>query len=196
MPLRIVARNTATPELVTDEPDLIAAAKAGDHEAFHRLYETYRDKIFNLICYSLREPQQAEDVLQVIFLKVFQSLPAFRGESSFLTWIYRITMNECKNANSRRKFWLPLSAIFHQPQEQDSQPSPEMIHIADDKIRSVQAAVLKLKPKLREVVLLKYQEDLSYDEVALILGISSGTIASRLHRALKILEAELRKKIN
>jgi RNA polymerase sigma-70 factor, ECF subfamily len=195
MSLRIVARNSVvTAGSLPDETRLIAAAQGGDDHASHQLYEYYRDRIYNLIYYSLREPQGVEDVLQIVFLKAFQALPLFRGESSFMTWIYRIALNECKNAKTRRRVWVSFLKIFQQSEERDPQPSPELLHEADRKARSLQAALLKLKPMHREVVLLKYQEELSYEEVASILGVSPGTVASRLNRALKILESSLRRK--
>jgi len=195
VPLRIVPENTESiAQSVFDETSLIAAAQQGDREAFRQLYEHFRDKIYNLIHYWLRETQQAEDVLQTVFLKAFQSLPLFRGESSFLTWIYRITLNECKNAKTRRRVWVSLSEIVQRPEELDPGLSPDQLHYVDRQARSVRAALLKLKPKYREVVLMKYQEELSYEEVAEILGVSVGTVASRLHRAVKILESILRGK--
>ena len=195
MSLRIISGNAASaaPGL-HDESRLVAAAQQGDGKAFHCLYESYRDRIHSLIHYSLRDPQQAEDVLQTVFLKAFQAIRLFRADSSFLTWLYRITLNECKNAKTRRKFWVPLSELFQRPEERDPAPSPELIHISDRQTRAIREVLLKLKPRYRDVVLLKYQEDLSYEEVAEILGVSAGTVASRLHRALKILESCLRER--
>jgi len=193
MSLRIVTGNASSAaRTLPNETDLIAAAREGDTNAFQQLYEHYRDRIFNLIYYSLRESQQAEDILQTVFLKVFQALPFFRAESSFLTWVYRVTLNECKNVKIRRRFWVPLSEIFDRPEERDPRPSSEMIHSSAVRAQALQEALMKLKPKHREVVVLKYLEELSYEEIAVILGVSTGTIASRLHRAMENLSSLLR----
>jgi RNA polymerase sigma-70 factor (ECF subfamily) len=190
MPLKIIARNTDLDEQC-DETALIEAAQKGDHGAFHDIYDRYRDTIFNLISYSLRDPRYTDDIFQTVFLKVYQALPSFRRESSFLTWIYQIALNECKNANREKTYWTSLSDIFRKPEELDPGPTPDIAHSANDQSRLVQLAISKLKPKYREIVILKYHEELSYEEIAAILSISSGTVASRLHRALKILESLL-----
>jgi RNA polymerase sigma-70 factor (ECF subfamily) len=195
MSLRIIlGKATSAARTLPEEASLIAAAKEGDSEAFRQLYEHYRDRIYNLIYYSLRNSHQAEDLLQSVFLKVFQALPLFRADSSFVTWIYRVTLNECKNAQRGRRFWLPLSEIFEKPEERDPHPLPDRIHSSNLQVHALRQAVMKLKPKYREVLMLKYFEELSYEEVSSILGISMGTVASRLHRALQILESQLRER--
>jgi len=190
VPLKIIARNSS-PAVPPDETNLVAAAQRGDHEAFHQIYDHYRDRIFNLISYSLCDPQQVEDVFQTVFLKIFRSLPFFRGESSLLTWMYQIALNTCKNTNRNRSYWTPLSAIYRQPQEQDPKPTPDIVHYGEDRSRAIRLAISRLKPKYREIVVLKYQEGLSYEEIGAILSVSAGTVASRLHRALKLLKSLL-----
>jgi RNA polymerase sigma-70 factor (ECF subfamily) len=195
MSLRVILGNAAsTARDLSEEASWIAAAKEGNSQAFQQLYELYRDRVYNLIYYSLHESHQAEDILQSVFLKVFQALPLFREDSSFLTWIYRVTLNECKNAKRRRKFWLPLSEIFEKPEEKDRHPLPDVVHSSNLQLHALRNALLKLKSKYREVVMLKYFEELSYEEVSSILGISMGTVASRLHRAMQILESQLRER--
>ena len=192
MSLKIIVGNTAPIKVPSEEAALIASAKEGDPESFQQLYEQYRDRIYNLIYYSFKETHQAEDILQSVFLKAFQALPLFRMDSSFFTWICRVAMNECRNAKRQRKFWLPLSDLFQRPEGKDPQPLPDVIHASNRQIHAVRDALLRLKPKYREVVLLKYFEDLSYEDVSSILGISMGTVASRLHRAMEILASHLR----
>ncbi len=190
MHLKIIAKIPAE-EVAADESHLIAAAKAGDRDAFHGIYERFRDRIYNLISYTVRDPQQVDDIFQTVFLKVFQGLTSFRGDSTFLTWIYQIALNECRNTRRNKKSWIPMSEILSGPHEQDLTASPDVLHSNEHRKRQVQHAISNLKPKYREVVLLKYIEELSYEEVAEILRISPGTIASRLHRALKTLESLL-----
>jgi RNA polymerase sigma-70 factor, ECF subfamily len=190
MPLKIIARKTSS-EFIEDESAWIAAAQAGDEDAFFRIYSHYGDRVYNLISYVARDPQQTDDIFQTAWLKIFQALPSFRGDSSFVTWIYQIAINECKNAKRKRKIWTSLSEILSGPQERDPKPSPDLVYSKEHRRRQVQQAISTLKPKYREVVLLKYIEELSYEEVALILQVSPGTVASRLHRALKTLESLL-----
>ena len=85
-----------------EERDTITAAQQGDRAAFKTLYERYRDRVYNLIFYSMGDELSAEDVLQIVFVKVYRGLPGFRFEASFATWIYRITINECLNQQRGR----------------------------------------------------------------------------------------------
>ncbi|MBX7221211.1 MAG: RNA polymerase sigma factor [Blastocatellia bacterium] len=161
--------------------------------AFRSLYEAYRDRTYSLACYVLGDSLQAEDALQSIFLKVHRSLPAFRNESSFATWLYRIAVNECQDRLRKQpEAYVPLEDIIGSGAEFDGQLLPDELHAQSERQRVIQEALLLLSPKLRSVVVLKYLEGLSYEEIAQVLECSAGTVASRLNRALVELEARLR----
>src|SRR5262245_40943630 len=162
---RIIEGGSSNPAL-PDEQQLILSAQGGNTTAFKELYEHYRQKVYNLIYYSLDDIEQAEDVLQTVFVKVFQALPYFRLESGFLTWIYRVALNECKNRKRRRRIFVPISHINDGVDERDPAPTPEAIHVAEQTGRLVRKAVRALKPKYRSVVVLKYLEEMSYEEIA------------------------------
>jgi RNA polymerase sigma-70 factor (ECF subfamily) len=174
-----------------NEPELIRAAQRGDTTAFQEIYEHYKDRVYNLICYSLKDGSQAEDALQCVFLKVVQALPNFRMESSFLTWIYYIAVNECKNRRRRKNFFVPLTSLSVENLPVQETKGPDSTQAADERAHKVREAVMALKPKYRTVVVLKYLEDLSYQEISSILGVSAGTVASRLYRALNLLSKSL-----
>ena len=176
-----------------NERELILAAQKGDTGAFKELYEYYSDRIFTLLSYSLNDSAAAEDALQTVFVKVFEALPFFRLESSFLTWIYRVALNECKNRKRRRKLFVPISRETEDLHHIDPGPAPDHQHAVQQASRLIHDAVMDLKPKYRAVVVLKYLEELSYEEIAVVLGCSQGTVATRLHRALAILEKKLRR---
>jgi len=169
---------------------LVMAARQGDSGAFRELYDMYRERIWPLVVYSVGDSLQAQDVLQNVFFKVFRGLRSFRFQSSLSTWIYRIARNECWNHNRR---WgvahVPLKAILDCSEEIDTRPSPD-----DREARKtiLNNAVKQLPFKMREVVLLRYVEGLSYEEISRVLGCAPGTVASRLNRALAELEERLR----
>lgn len=190
-----VLRKASRPEIGTlpDERALVIQAQQGDTSAFRQLYEHYKDRIYSLIYYSLKDPHAAEDVLQTVFVKVFQALPLFRLESGFLTWVYRVALNECKNRKRRRRIFVPIGEVEEVWNRHDPGVLPDVQHASEQMQQKVRLAVLNLKPKLRTVIALRYIEDLSYEEIAAILGSSPGTVASRLHRALAALEAKLGK---
>ena len=176
----------------TEERDLIAAAQQGDRAAFKAIYENHRDRVYNLVFYCLKDVRLIEDVLQNIFLKVYRGLPRFRFEANLATWIYRVTINECQNQNRRSNArHVPIETILGSGDEIDMSSTPDDWHARNERSEIVQRAVLQLSPKLRAVVVLKYLEGLSYDEIAEALECAPGTVASRLNRALEDLESRL-----
>jgi RNA polymerase sigma-70 factor (ECF subfamily) len=178
---------------IAGERDLIISAQRGDAGAFKRLYESYRDRVYNLVFYWLGDRALAEDALQVVFLKVHRGLPGFRFESSLATWIYRVAANECRNQTRRRGAQMvPLEAILGSGQELDSGPLQYDQRAQGQRQEIIRQAIMELPSDLRAVVVLKYLEGLTYEEIADVLGCAPGTVASRLNRALGRLESQLR----
>ncbi|HYV07587.1 MAG TPA: RNA polymerase sigma factor [Blastocatellia bacterium] len=176
-----------------DERSTVLAAQRGDRSAFTTLYERYRDRIYSLIFYSIGDELGAEDVLQIVFVKIYKGLPGFRFDASFSTWIYRITVNECLNQQRRQGTrHIPFEALLGSDDEFDKSSAVDMRHAEGERSEIIHRAVMDLTPKLRSVVALRYLEGLSYDEIASVLQCSQGTVASRLNRALSGLEARLR----
>jgi RNA polymerase sigma-70 factor, ECF subfamily len=154
----------------SEERELVDAARREDKGAFKTLYERYRDRVYNLAFYSLGEELWAEDVLQIVFLKIYRGLPAFRYEASLSTWIYRIAVNECQNQLQRRGAkHVPLDAILGSDEEFDTAQLPDTEQLERERRQILRDAVMDLSPKLRGVVVLKYVEGLSYDEIARVL---------------------------
>jgi RNA polymerase sigma-70 factor (ECF subfamily) len=172
------------------EQSLILAAQRGDEEAFRELYQTYRDPIWTLVISLIGDSLQAQDVLQNVFFKAFRGLGSFRFQACLFTWIYRIAHNECRNHLRKRSLpFVPLEAILGSRDEIDG------THVSaeqDARKAALRDAVMQLPFKMREVIVLKYMDDLSYKEMSRILGCPTGTVASRLNRALVELEARLR----
>jgi len=172
------------------ERRLALAVRSGDEAAFREFYQAYRDRIWTFVVYSVGDVCQAQDILQTVFLKAFRGLGSFRFRSSLLTWIYRIARNECRSYHRRRGVPpMPLEAILGSRDEIDGRAGPP----DPDLNRAVlRIALSRLSPKMRDVVVLRYLEGLSYVEIGRVLGRSPGTVASRLNRALAELEEHLR----
>jgi len=169
---------------------LVLAARRGDEEAFREIYRTYREPVWSVILSLVGDPLQAQDILQNVFFKAFRGLPGFRFRSALFTWIYRIACNECRNHLRRRSVpAVPLDAILGSRFEAADADLPDGARARTDALKS---AVLALPFKMREVVVLKYREDLSYEEMSRILGCPPGTVASRLNRALAELGTRMR----
>ena len=176
-----------------EERATIIAVQQGDRDAFKALYERYRDRVYNIIFYSIGDELRAEDVLQIVFVKIYRGLANFRFEASLATWIYRITFNECLNQQRRRGAQhIPFEALLGSDEELDTGAAADLQHAEGERREIVHRAVMELSPKLRAVVALKYLDGLSYEEIASVLECSPGTVASRLNRALSELEARLR----
>jgi RNA polymerase sigma-70 factor (ECF subfamily) len=180
-------------EAAQRERRLVLSAQRGEADAVRALYDAYRERIWTLILFSLGDVQQAQDVLQSVFFKVFRGLGSFRFESSLFTWIYRIARNECWNDRRRRAASLvPLEAILGSRAELDSDPLGNAPAVRAERDLALEQAVMRLPLKMREVIVLKYMEGLSYEEMSRALGCAAGTVASRLNRALAELQEFLR----
>jgi RNA polymerase sigma-70 factor, ECF subfamily len=175
------------------ERSLVLAAQRGDSTAFRALYDDYRERVYRLAIYSIGDDSQAQDLVQTVFLNVFRCLGDFRFQSSFSTWVYRIAHNECQNHHRRHSTkYVPLEAILGRSDEIDPRPISDAQHARQECQLIIQQAVMQLPFQMREAVVLRYVEGLSYEEMAKVLGCAPGTVASRLSRALTELEERVR----
>jgi RNA polymerase sigma factor (sigma-70 family) len=175
---------------VKKERAIVLAALSGDQDAFREIYKAYREPIWILIVSLVGDSLQVQDVHQSVFFKAFRGLGGFRFQSCLFTWVYRIALNECRNHLRKRTAPLiPLENILGSRDEIDGTNVPDHTETRKAALRD---AVMHLPLKLREVIVLKYLEGLSYKEMSRILGCPPGTVASRLNRALAELEARLR----
>jgi RNA polymerase sigma-70 factor (ECF subfamily) len=170
---------------------VIEACRQGDREAFRQLFETYKDRVYSIALYFFGgDEATAGDITQQVFLKLFAKIEQFQGEAEFNTWLYRLATNACidEQRKRRRLFQLEEGAELPAPKSGKTQEDRvERREIAE----SVKEAVAQLRPKLRAAILLKYFEELSYEEIAAALGCSKGTVASRLNRGHKALAQKL-----
>jgi RNA polymerase sigma-70 factor (ECF subfamily) len=132
----------------------------------------------------------AKDMTQQVFLKLFTSIRQFRHDAEFTTWLYRLVVNVCLDEHRRRRRFVPFGEAPERSHGVARRPVEE--HYRRRELAGeVQAAIAELKPKLRIAILLKYFEELSYDEMAQVLGCSPGTVASRLNRGHRMLAEKL-----
>lgn len=168
-----------------DDAELLASARAGDPDAFATLVGRYEVRIVRLVRGMVPE-SDTEDVTQEAFLKAFRKIGDFDGRSSFYTWLYRIAANTAmdwrKKERHRRHAPLPEG-----PEGEDAVPSldagPETATTRRELAARIDAAIAALPEKYREILLLREIEGLSYEEISKELGMSKGTVESRLFRA-------------
>jgi RNA polymerase sigma-70 factor (ECF subfamily) len=186
-----------------EEDALITGLCQGEDQAYEILIQRYQQPVYNLVCRLLNDPCDTSDIVQEVFLKIFRNIRSFRHGSSLKTWIYRIAVNEAYNHRrwfSRHQrqevaFGPDEAAPAHADSFADPGRSP-FDEAADRETRAlVEAALEKLKPNFRTAVILRDIEDLSYEEIALVLEVSLGTVKSRILRGRealrKVLEGRL-----
>ncbi len=172
---------------LSSNPDLDLAERHryGDAEAFEEIYRRFAKMVFNLALRMAGTVEEAEDLTQEVFLRVYRHLAKFNGRSTLKTWIYRITLNHCRSRLGRRK--LPTRPLAEENEGEgaelvDERRGPEEDALARDASRRVARALRGLRPRFREAVVLRDLEGLSYDEIAEVLEIRIGTVRSRIAR--------------
>ena len=182
-----------------EDTELVALAQKGSTNSFNKLVDKYHSRIYSLTYQMTSNREDAEDLTQEIFIKAFEALPRFKGRSSFYTWLYRIGINKTINYRKKRNRNRPLSIdaldqdITHDDiyAELDSKDSP-LRHIGLNELQvKLNEAMQKLSLKHRTVVVMHDIEGIPHDEIAKIVGVSVGTIRSRLFYARRQLQADL-----
>ncbi len=179
---------------------LTEALREGLEQAYEELLARFQQPVYTLALRLLNDQAEASDVVQEVFLKVFRNIASFRGQSTLKTWIYRITVNEAHNA--RRWFFRHRRKeveLDHGPEETrnwkeiiaDSSRSPFDVTLDREQHVMIEAALDRINPIFREAVVLRDIADLSYEEIAEILGVSLGTVKSRILRGREALREEL-----
>ncbi len=182
---------------------LVDRFKQGDQSAFDEMVRRYWDRIYAMVHQLLRNQQDAEEVTQDAFIRAHRGLSNFRGDSAFSTWLYQIATNLARN---RYWYWWrrkrDKSVSFDAPVGDDnSTPLSEMIAaeletpedatVTQELVDRIAVGMEKLGAKHREILILRNVKNLSYEEIAVILGLSVGTVKSRIARAREALRARL-----
>jgi len=163
------------PQNNADEKVLLSRCRAGELAAFDVLLGRYRERVLNLAFQLLGDRNAAEDVAQEVFVNAFAAIGQFRGDATFFTWLYRLTLNACHANQRRRKYWISWEEKEHAATHNSSPEKDAIAHL------SVQRALSELSPTLRSVLVLRELHELSYEEIAQILHLPIGTVRSRLH---------------
>jgi RNA polymerase sigma-70 factor (ECF subfamily) len=180
---------------LSDRPistEIIEACRVGDRDAFRSLYGLYKDQVYSVALYFFHGDREiAADITQQVFLKLISKVTQFRGDAEFSTWLYRLVVNVCLDVSRHRKAEPQVAAAANL--EALAGPASQERDLARaQEVNSVRRAVSALPSKFRIAILLRYFEDLSYEQMAGALGCSIGTVASRLSRGHRILGERLK----
>ncbi len=179
---------------------LVARAQRGDKQAFELLVEKYQRKLARLLSRFIRDPAEVEDVTQEAFIKAYRALPAFRGDSAFYTWLYRIGINTAKNylmAMGRRA---PTSTEveaeeaegFEEGEQLRDINTPESLLLSNEIARTVNTTIERLPEELRTAIQMREIEGMSYEDIAKAMDCPIGTVRSRIFRAREAIAEQLR----
>jgi RNA polymerase sigma-70 factor (ECF subfamily) len=182
------------------DQQLVERAQRGDKRAFELLVEKYQRKLGRLLARFIRDPAEVEDVTQEAFIKAYRALPAFRGDSAFYTWLYRIGINTAKNylmALGRRA---PTSTEveaedaegFEDAEQLRDINTPESMLLSKEIAETVNATIEELPEELRTAIQLREIEGMSYEDIARIMDCPIGTVRSRIFRAREAIAERLR----
>ena len=181
---------------------LISKIKSGDEDSFRKLVERYQARVYSIILGMVANRSEADDLAQEVFVRVYRFIHTFKGRSQFYTWLYRITMNICINAKNGSRRQKP-SISLSEPVDDRGTPLSAVIPSHDlrqrpleelkntELARGLQAAIESLPEELKRTFVLREIDDLSYKDMASIMGCPQGTVKSRLFRAREELKGKL-----
>jgi RNA polymerase sigma factor (sigma-70 family) len=181
-----------------EDSELIRSALSGEQSAFAKLLEKYRRQVYTLTMRMLGQAQDAEDAAQDAFIRAFQSLESCDPSRPFLRWIYRIAYNLCVDRYRRRRHVTvsldePIGEDEFRRELVDGTPGPDELLAMKEEQRRLNELLSALPPRYRAVVVLRHQDDLSYEEIADILNLPLGTVKARMHRAHNLLRKMLKR---
>ena len=174
---------------------LISRARGGDREAFGALVEQYRDNVYRLAYRMCGNAYDADEAAQEAFVAAWRALPNFRGDAKFSTWLYRLTTNAAIDVMRREKRHQTVGDGEMVDLADDADSPQETVERTEQQ-EAVQKALSTLSEEYREVLLLRYMEELDYAEIAEVLQLPSGTVKSRNNRAKAALKTALLKSGN
>jgi RNA polymerase sigma-70 factor, ECF subfamily len=171
----------------TAKEDLVCRAASGDRDAQRQIYETYGDRVYRTVQRIVGE-SDAADVMQNAFIHMFDKLSSFRNESTFITWLHRLVVNEAlQHLRKRGRRTMKTQPLIQQDVAVESNS------LASEVVEIVTKAMERIEPDLRLIFELKEVEELSYAQIAEVVGIPEGTVGSRLNRARRELREQLLK---
>jgi RNA polymerase sigma-70 factor (ECF subfamily) len=171
--------------------EIIESCRAGDRDAFRVLYDLYKDRVYSIAFYFFHDDDStARDLTQQVFLKLITAIRQFKGDATFSTWLYRLVVNSCQDA-TRQKESARIVTDSAYLEGITAVSSHEDDYAREQRAHFVRSAISSLPPKFRIAILLRYFDDLSYEQMSQALHCSMGTVASRLSRGHKMLAEQL-----
>lgn len=179
---------------MNNEQTLIQRAQKGNQDAFAALVSEHQRYVYNLAFRIMKDEDEALDITQETFVRAWTALPNFRGQSQFRTWLYRITTNLCYNRlpGLRRSLADLGDDVISNISDVDNVPTNPVREFESNEVRSyLHRAIEKLDPNYKILIVMRYQQELSYEEIASVLNLPLGTVKTGLFRAKEKLRLAL-----
>lgn len=181
------------------ETSLVRKAKEGDGKAYDELTLLYKDAVYGIIYRMVHNKQEAEDLSQEAFIKAYNSINSFNEEYAFSTWLFKIATNNCIDFFRKRKLktYSMDQTIKYKDEEiqqeyADDDPTVDNIILANEKSKMIHKAIQELPEKYKIAIVLRHQEEKSYEDIAQILELPLGTVKARIFRAREMLKKSLK----
>jgi RNA polymerase sigma-70 factor (ECF subfamily) len=179
-----------------EEQDVIAQVRRGERAAFAALVDAYAKPIFNLAFRMTGNRQDADDLAQETFLRAYRKLKRFDPEKKFFTWLYTIALNIIRNhLKSSPERTARIAEMAHPPSDPVDPANPEGLFLDREKAQLLEICLQKLPSELKEAVVLRYYQDLSFDEIATITDASVSAVKMRAYRGLERLRALMSERV-
>lgn len=172
--------------------ELIQAFKHGNEEVFEEIVRRYQKKVYHTTYRMMGNPEDANDLAQEVFIRVYRNLERFQGKSSFSTWLFTIATNICRDELRKRQRRVPVQSISEpihfedgelEREIADESMAPETMSLHRELHDEIQAVIEQLPTEQKEAIILRELQGFSYEEIAEIAGVSLGTVKSRISRA-------------
>lgn len=173
------------------EAVLIEQACSGDIKAFNEIVSSYGGRIYSYCLRMTNNKEDAEDLTQEVFIKVYKSISRFNNKCKFSTWVYRIAYNTCIDRYRKKKFKTVGLSEVAQPSDDADKFNPELNALQSEKARLIKECLANMKVQYRNIIILRDIQDHSYEEIASILKLPLGTVKSQISRARRALKKNL-----
>lgn len=174
------------------EKEILDVFNSGQHErAFNAIVESYSERLYWVVRRLVNSHEDTDDLLQDIFVKIWTALPSFRGEAQLYTWLYRIALNESLNFLSRQRVRAVLQ-FKSLDEEMERRIDEDPYFNGDEAERTLSKAITRLPAKQKTVFLMRYYDDLPYEEIARITGTSVGSLKASYHIASEKIRKDLK----
>lgn len=201
-----IKRNAGKKRMTKDLSNeaLLSALKEGQNDVFSLLVSRMKSQLFNMIYRFLGNYQDAEDVVQDTFIKIYLNIDKYNEDYKATTWIYTIAMNLARTNYRKKHRWIILASSLKKDDDSadiienipDLTLSPEFYTDSNAQQQTIENAIQKITPQFREAMILRDMEGLTYEEISVILDLNIGTVKSRINRAREEFKKNIAKEVN